>query len=196
MALVFVIWGDQFESSLNQQAFIDEYSQNDNAWLVAAGLILADLFLPIPASGIMAAIGNIYGMWIGLLINFGAFFTAGLLAYSLARGISHSGLKWIYNEDELEKYKEFFDNWGGHSIIISRLFAILPEVVSLLAGFTKMNFKKYIISLFIGTLPVCAFYTWLGHSTKEEPFWGIIVAVTLPLIFWFIFNKNVNLNKS
>jgi uncharacterized membrane protein YdjX (TVP38/TMEM64 family) len=194
MAGLFVLWGDQFEAALNQDAFIKEYGQSSDAWLIALGLMISDLFLPIPASGIMAAIGNIYGIGIGLLINFFAFFGAGMLAYIIARAFSSKGAQWLCSAEELETYKAFFDKWGGHSIIISRLFPILPEVTSLLAGFSKMNFKSYTTSLFLGTLPVCAFYTWLGHSTKEEPFWGIIAAVSLPLILWFIFNRYIKLN--
>ncbi len=191
MAGLFILWGDQFEASLNQQAFVKEYGQSSNAWLVAFSLMISDLFLPVPASGIMAAIGSIYGLGIGLMINFIAFFGAGMLAYLLARVFSSKGARWICSEEELETYKIFFDKWGGHAIIISRLFPILPEVTSLLAGFSKMNFKSYSSSLFLGTLPVCVFYTWLGHSTKEEPFWGIIAAVSLPLILWIFFNKYI-----
>ena len=195
MAVVFVLWGDSFESSLNQQAFVDKYDPAE-AWLVAIGLILSDLFLPIPASGIMAAIGSIYGIGLGFTINFCSFLSAGLIAYGLARVFSHKGARWICSDEELENYKGFFDRWGGHSIIISRLFPILPEVTSLLAGFSKMNFKKYVISLIFGTLPVSFLYTWLGHASKEEPFWGILISVFTPLIIWFLLSNKISFNKN
>ena len=191
MAAVFIAFGESFEASLSQQAFLEQHRNNSDAWLIASGMLIGDLILPVPASGIMAAIGNIYGITTGFIINFCAFTGSSLLAYLLALLFSRSGSKWLCSKEEMNRYREWFDSWGGHAVIVSRLFPILPEVTALTAGFTRMNFKKYVIALTAGSAPVCFLYTWLGYSTREEPFWGIIIAVSIPLILFVLMNKYI-----
>ncbi|MEA3367453.1 MAG: hypothetical protein U9R68_04995, partial [Planctomycetota bacterium] len=55
------------------------------AWAVAIGLLVADLFLPVPATGVMAALGSVYGPVLGALVGAVGSAMAGLLGYGLAR---------------------------------------------------------------------------------------------------------------
>ena len=188
MALLFVFWGDHFEEVLKAKSF-EENFDHSQAWLIAIGLMISDLFLPIPASAIMSAIGSKYGLFTGFIINFSGLMLAGLTAYFSARLLNSKTAGLICSEKELLEYESFFNKWGGSSIIISRALPILPEVTSLMAGFTKMNFKKYISSLTLGCFGVALFFTWLGHTASSEPIWGIAIAVTIPLLLWLTFQK-------
>ena len=158
MALVFVVCGDSFEASFSQESFQKSHQNTSNAWLIAIGLMISDLFLPIPASGIMAAIGVIYGFQLGFIINFAGTMSSGLVAYALARLLGKKGISKICSPQEVEDYKEFFDRWGGLAIIASRFLPILPEVLSVAAGFSSMNCKKFSLALTLGSLA-----TWLGY---------------------------------
>jgi uncharacterized membrane protein YdjX (TVP38/TMEM64 family) len=188
MAGIFFALGDSFDAALNQQAFQDKFNSS-NAWLAALGLLIADLLLPIPASGIMAAIGSLYGLFTGTLINFCGFTSAGLVGYAVARLLGQKTATWLCSEEELSRFKNLFDQWGGTAVILSRAFPILPEVLALLAGFNRMNFYKFTTSLILGCFPVSLLYTWLGVYSKNSPAWGIAVAVTLPLLLWLVLNK-------
>lgn len=188
MAILFVFWGDFFEDLISPEKFNSNFSLA-NAWLIALLLMLSDLFLPIPASAVMSAIGSKYGLLTGFTINFTSLLLSGYFAYFTARLLSHSGAKWICSQDEIQEYKSIFDRWGGLSIIVSRALPILPEVTSLMAGFTSMDLKKYSISLALGSLPVALLYSWLGSTTATEPVWGIAAAVTIPLLLWIPLNK-------
>ena len=55
------------------------------AWAVGIALIWADLVLPIPQTAVIAALGIIYGTWLGGLLGTFALITGGLLGYGLMR---------------------------------------------------------------------------------------------------------------
>ena len=195
MALLFVFSGDYFEEILKADEFNRQFNSS-SAWLVAIALMISDLFLPIPASAIMSAIGSKYGLVTAFFINTGGLLMAGLTAYFLAKTFSRKGSHFICSDQELNEYSDFFNKWGGLAIIISRALPILPEVTSLMAGFTKMNFKKYFSSLFLGSAAVSLLYSWIGSSSAEEPFWGIAIAVAIPLVLWIPVNKLIHKNKT
>ena len=55
------------------------------AWAVGIALIWVDLVLPIPQTAVVAALGIIYGTWLGGLLSTFALITGGLLGYGLMR---------------------------------------------------------------------------------------------------------------
>ena len=190
MALLFIFFGDYFEEILKPDSFNNNFSYAF-AWCAALGLMISDLFLPIPASAIMSAVGSKYGFTIGILINFSGLLLSGTFAYFVASLFSTKGAKYICSEKDLTEYKFFFNKWGGASIILSRALPILPEVTSLMAGFVKMEAKKYFTALFLGSFFTALLYTWIGHSASDEPIWGIAIAVFIPLILWILASKHL-----
>jgi len=74
----------------------------------------------------------------------------------------------ICSPQEIEEHHLFFDRWGGWAVIFSRLMPILPEVVILLAGFAKMNFRRFFIALMLGSIPMALFFSWLGHVSRDD----------------------------
>ena len=181
MALLFLFFGDYFEESLKPDAFNKSFDFG-SAWIVAIGLMVSDLFLPIPASAIMSAIGSKYGMLMGFIINFTGLLLSGITAYFTARALSKKYLRLICTEKEIQEYGHFFNRFGGTSIILSRALPILPEVTSIMAGFVKMNLRLYLGSLTLGSAGVALLFTWLGHSSAQEPIWGIATSVCIPLV--------------
>ena len=195
MALLFLAFGEYFEEILKPDEFNSKFD-SANAWLIALGLMISDLFLPIPASAVMSAIGSKYGLFYAFLINTAGLLLAGLTAFAVAKVFSKKGARFICSETEIHEYSQFFDKWGGFSIIASRALPILPEVTSLMAGFAGMNFKKYFLSLLLGSSAVSLLYSWIGSSSSMEPFWGIAVAVSIPLLLWLPFNRLMQSQKN
>ncbi|NQZ57256.1 MAG: VTT domain-containing protein [Lentisphaeraceae bacterium] len=188
IGLTFALWGDFFDALFNQQRFIETYQHSPYAWIIGILLLAGDLFLPIPASAVMSAMGSLYGVYWGTAISFCGSCLAGFIAYLLARVLGKSKLTKICTAEELDEYEGLFNKWGAHAVIICRAFPILPEVITLLAGFSKMNFRKFSLALIAGTLPVSFLFTYLGHISVDEPYWGMAVAVVIPLGLWMIFS--------
>jgi len=181
----FVLWGGWFDTILSQEECVEWFqSIRHVAWLVAIGLLIADLLLPIPATGVMAALGVVYGVWIGAAVGAAGSVLAALLGYGLARLTGRRGIRWIAGDEEVERFRAFFDRWGGAAVIVSRVLPILPEVTAILAGLAPMRFRRFLAALLLGTIPVAILFAGLGSASAEAPWAGILAAVLIPLIFW------------
>lgn len=188
--LGFALWGKSMESFFNQQRVCSWFAAiKPYAWGVGIGLLISDIVLPIPATPIMVALGTVYGAWLGALIGFFGSTLAGFLGYFVARFLNKGALRWIATEKEIVQFQEFFDTWGGAAIIVSRMTPILPEVMTIIAGLSKMKVQRFALALSLGTLPTTVLYAYIGHAAKSEPFYAVIGATVLPLAIWPIYLK-------
>ena len=76
----FFIWEDFLNRVFSPEGTIS-WLKAYGTWAWAAGMLLliSDLFLPIPGTLVMSALGYIYGPWLGgLLAKLGSFFLGGL----------------------------------------------------------------------------------------------------------------------
>src|SRR5262245_22141838 len=91
----FFLWGGQLMSMLDATA-ARLWIQNYGAWgwLAVILLLISDLFLPIPATGVMSAAGYVYGPWYGGIISFTGSFACGMLAYVLCRSFGRPAAVW------------------------------------------------------------------------------------------------------
>jgi len=186
--LGFEVWGEDFERLFSQEACVAYFASiRPWAWAVAIGLLVVDLFLPVPATGVMAALGSVYGPAAGALVAAVGSMLAGLLGYGLARLGGRRLGRLIAGEDEMRRFQAFFDRWGGLAIIVSRVLPILPEVVAVLAGLARMRLRRFLAALALGTVPTATLFAVLGHVSRDAPWYGMVVAVVVPLLLWPVF---------
>lgn len=189
-AITFGVWGEPLEQLFNQQKCVFWFGRiKPWAWAVGIGLLLSDILLPIPATGIMAALGSVYGVWLGTLISATGSVAAGFAGYGLARLAGRPVTRFLASEEELLRFQKLFDGWGGAAIIISRWLPVLPEVMSILAGMAKMSHQRFFAALLMGTVPACFLYAYLGHISRNLPGYGMAIAIAAPLVLWPVFLK-------
>ncbi|MCM8538008.1 MAG: VTT domain-containing protein, partial [Lentisphaeraceae bacterium] len=131
----------------------------------------------------------------GLLINFSGSFGSGIFAYFLAKNFGQKASQKLCSPEELNEFKGYFDKYGSYAIICSRLLPILPEVLAITAGLTKMNFKKFTLSLFLGSMAVSILFTTIGVQTKNTPTSGIVLSVVIPLLLWISISRYTKENS-
>lgn len=189
----FALWGERFETLFSQEACARWFAEiRPWAWAVAIGLLVADLLLPIPATGVMAALGSVYGPVLGTLVGAVGSGMSAAVAYAAARCGGRRVARWIASDEELARFQALFDRWGGAAVIASRVLPILPEVVALLAGLAAMRPRRFAAAVALGTVPTAALFATLGHLSRDEPWWGVVVAVVLPLALWPLFLRRLN----
>ena len=153
-------------------------------WLVVIGLLIGDLFLPIPATGVMSAAGYVYGSWIGGIISVTGSFLSGMLAFALCRAFGHRAALWLAGEKGLAENAAMFRRGGPWLIALSRWLPILPEVIACLAGLTQMRTQMFIAALLCGTVPMGFCYAAVGSMFTREPAWALGLSVALPVFLW------------
>lgn len=154
------------------------------AWLVAIGLIVSDLVLPVPSTAVIAGLGMIYGPWLGGLIGGVGSTLAGLVAYGGCRLLGKRFLDFLVGEANLEKLGRFFGKHGLWAIALSRWMPLLPEALCCLAGMARMRIAPFLAALGCGSLAMGFAFSFLGRAYLDRPVIGLVVSALIPLAVW------------
>lgn len=199
LALVFLIpfflWGDRLDvTSEAAAAWLRQYGSW--AWLVGLLLLAGDLFLPIPATAVLAALGFLYGPWVGGLIGTAGSVISGLMGYGLCRGLGRGTAVRLVGERDLERGTRLFGKFGAWLVVLSRWLPLFPEVVSCAAGLIRMRWATFLLSLVCGSIPMSFTYAYVGHRGNDHPAVAAGVSVLGPPILWLIIGHWLKWSRS
>ncbi|MGF1579344.1 MAG: TVP38/TMEM64 family protein [Gemmataceae bacterium] len=164
------------------------------AWVVAIGLLVADVFIPIPTTAVITSMGQQYEPFVGGLIGTFGMMTAGIVAYGLTRFLGRRFARWLLG-NELERAEKFYLQNGMFAVACSRWLPLIPEAISCFAGLVRMPFGNYCLALFCGSVPMSFAYAGLA---KLEMLTGsttvpLVVSVLLPVPIWWIAGRLLHL---
>jgi membrane protein DedA with SNARE-associated domain len=160
--------------------------------LIPAGALIArgDMaFFPI-------LISSIFGSILGALINYYLAFFLGRKTIDLL--IKKYGFFLFLNKKSLQKTENYFSNHGEITTFLGRLLPVVRHLISLPAGFAKMNLSKFIIFTALGagvwTCVLLATGYLLGSTinlwVKLIVLAIILALATIILIIYWIKNKS------
>lgn len=185
LLLPFLLVGDRLDAILGGPRLVELLAAAGGwAWAVGLALLVGDLLLPVPASGVMAALGMVYGPWRGGLIAAAGSFLAGSLGYLLCRGLGRRAALWLLGERDLRRGTELADRHGGWLVAASRALPLLPETVACAAGLVGMRPATFLAALACGAVPVGFAFATLGSLGADRPLASLAMATLLPLAIW------------
>jgi uncharacterized membrane protein YdjX (TVP38/TMEM64 family) len=152
--------------------------------LAIIGLLVSDLFLPIPATPVMSAAGYLYGPFLGGVISLIGSVLCGLLAYVLSRAFGRRAAEWLAGAEGLAQNERLFQRSGPWLVILSRWLPMLPEIVTCLAGLARMKVGLFVVTLLCGTIPPAFTYAALGSLFDSQPIVAFSLSMLLPVILW------------
>ena len=152
--------------------------------LAVMGLLVAYLFLPIPATPVMSAAGFLYGTLVGGIISAAGSFAAGMAGYGLCRAFGRGIAVRLAGEQELTQHETLFHRSGPWLVAASRWLPLLPEVISCLAGLTRMPLRIFAVSLACGAVPMGFVFAAIGASGREQPGLALTLSVLVPPVLW------------
>jgi uncharacterized membrane protein YdjX (TVP38/TMEM64 family) len=187
LGVPYMIWGERVEAFW-EGANVIEYIRAQGPWgaVVGVGLIVVDLFVPVPSPAIMAALGLIYGVWLGGAIATFASFMAGMVGYTLCRVIGPRAAAWIAGPKEMEMLRGLFERSGVWLIAFSRVLPWIPEVLACLAGLSRMSLARFSTGCLIGSVLVAFLNAYFGSRGESDP-QTVAVVLVLPYIIIPIF---------
>ncbi len=185
----FLIWGDSIEALIT----VDEggagfRGSGLHGAFVGIGLLVADLFLPIPTTSVIAGLGILYGPFLGTVYALAGSMLAALIGYFLGR-VAGRPLAERWLGDQLATGERAFARHGGWIVAASRWMPVLPEVISVSAGISRMPLAAFLAAAFCGALPHCALFAVIGHLGAEAPIWTIVISAVVPIVLWMIAHK-------
>jgi membrane-associated protein len=120
---------------------------------LAAGGSL-DLFWVIVLLTIAAILGDTVNYWVGNVVG--------------PRVFSSSTSRWL-NRKHLERTHEFYEKYGGKTIIIARFIPIIRTFAPFVAGIGKMNYGKFIVYNVVGGVLWIAGFLFAGYWFGSIP---------------------------
>ena len=146
--------------------FVINFISTAGYWGIAFFMAVESSFIPFPSEIIvppaaylaqqggmnifLVIFAGIIGSLLGALINYFLAFTLGRkVIYGLAK---HRFAKiLLLNEEKLAKAEKYFLKYGNSSTFICRFVPGVRQLVSIPAGFSKMNFKSFIFYTSLGS---------------------------------------------
>ena len=165
--------------------------------VVACGLIFVESILPMmPLSVFITVNFLILGRLVGFFVSW--IFT--VLGCSMSYFIFKKGLgnrfdNLTQNRKLINKYKKMFKDISLGKLILIIAMPFTPAfVVNIVAGLTKMDFKKYFIGLLIGKIAMVYFWGFIGTSLIESIknpiiLVKIVIIMVATYVIYFLLNK-------
>ncbi len=126
----------------------------------------------MPFSGYLASIGRFNLYLVSVAGAFGCL-VGSILAYYVGiwggrTFILKYGKYFLISHKDLETAERWFGRYGDLTIFFSRLMPVIRTFISLPAGIAKMNFPKFAIYTFLGSLPWCFALAYVGKILGEN----------------------------
>jgi uncharacterized membrane protein YdjX (TVP38/TMEM64 family) len=183
----FAIWGDALENLFMAEGSFTWFQEFGRwAWLIAILMLMLDIFLPMPGTAIVTATGLLYGALWGTLIAFSGCMLSGLLGYAICRAFGRRGALWLLGKRGLEKAETTFLNTGGWIVALSRWLPVFSEVVSCMAGLSRMPPRYFVTALACGSFPFALSFVLLGTAGVDHPMIAIIGSIVIPPVLWSV----------
>jgi membrane protein DedA with SNARE-associated domain len=167
--------------------------------------------IPLPSEIIMPFAGYLvyagkFNLWLaalagglGCLIGSIAAYAVGI--YGGRSFIEKYGRYFLISRRDLDGADDFFNKYGTSAIFFSRLLPVIRTFISLPAGIARMNFLKFSIYTFLGSLPWCFGLAYIGKRLGEN--WKIIgayfhkfdLAIGIMILIglvWFLKNRLID----
>ena len=156
---------------------------DDWAWAVGIALIWADLVLPVPQAAVIAALGILYGTWLGGVLGAIGLITGGFLGYGLMFTSARRFARRLAGSRSLRKMESLFDRGGTWAIVLTRSLPYsFPEAMVFLAGLAGMPMRKFAVALTVGSVPTAFAFAAIGAGWADQPFVALVVSTVLPIL--------------
>ena len=182
------------------------------------GMAIESSFIPFPSEIILIPAGalafngqmNVFLIFIASILGciLGALFNY-YLAFFLGRPtidflVSKYGKYFLLSQKHIHKSDLFFEKYGEITTFVGRLIPVVRQLISLPAGFSKMNLPKFILytSLGAGIWTIVLIATgylfannlvWIEANKVVLSFISGLIALNV-LIIYFIYTKKKKLN--
>jgi membrane protein DedA with SNARE-associated domain len=135
----------------------------------------------IPFAGFLAYMGEM-NIWLIVLVSSLANLTGSIIAYVigkyLGRGfVARYGKYVLLNMEHLKLVEGWFEKYGSLTVFFSRMLPVVRTVNALPAGIGKMNFPKFCLYTFIGSIPWNLALVLVGYLLKEN--WSLLEKYSL-----------------
>lgn len=145
------------------------------------GLLVADIFLPVPSSAVGTFLGAIFGVFRGSLLTWLGLNLGALVGYELARACSGIWQSRSANEPAFRRVQDLNLRWGGGALAICRPIPVLAEASILVAGSYRLPRWPFWLVVAPANLGLAIAYGLLGAMAYEADWLPLALGLSLGL---------------
>ncbi|MDN5363223.1 MAG: hypothetical protein PWQ91_284 [Eubacteriales bacterium] len=189
-------------------AVVVQYIAAMGYWGVGIGMAIESACIPLPSEvilplgGYLAYRGDIT-FWGAVMAGTIGGTTGSIIAYAIGYFggrplLEKYGRYMFIKQKELELADRWFQRHGEATVFWTRLMPVVRTFISLPAGIARMNFLRFVIYTFLGSLPWSILPVYLGYKMGEN--WPlirqwfhkldyVIIAALVVLVAWFFYRR-------
>ena len=151
-------------------------------WGIVLLMAIESACIPLPSevimpfSGYLASIGRFKLTWVAfagaLGCNVGSFVAYYVGALGGRPLVEKYGRYVLMTQHDLEIADRFFARYGDWAVFIARLLPVVRTFIALPAGIARMNFLRFNLYTFLGSLPWCWALAYAGLKLGER--WTVL----------------------
>ena len=163
--------------------FINQYEGYVEIIFIAIYTVVT--VIGIPGTVLTIVGGSLFGLWYGTFISIISATLGALFAFWAARYLLQNYAQRKFRKSKrLTKYQAAVLEQPFYFVLTTRLIPVSPyNLVNYLFGLTSINWLDYTFATFIGVIPGCFAYSWIGYSGQEAMHGGDRLSFFLALTF-------------
>lgn len=148
---------------------ISTYFQEFGFWgplliIVITGVQMFLVFFPNAILIVVAMLA--YGPVWGTVISLGGNIAASSVGYVLGNSFRAQTRKMV-SAEKIKRMEQFLKRYGFGAVVIFHLSPFISnDVVSIVAGISKMNFWRFLLATMVGAIPFTIAFAWFGRRTE------------------------------
>lgn len=153
--------------------------------LGGVGLLVVDAALPIPSSLVMVTHGALFGVVIGTVLSLVGSTGAALVGFALGRRGGRLLFTFVPPE-ERSQANRLFARWGTLAIIVTRPVPLLAETTAIMAGASRLGWRRAMLAALVGSLPGALLYALIGAVAARFHNGALVILLALLVagVFW------------
>jgi len=131
-------------------------------------LAVAHSVIFYPAEILNAAVGFVYGFWVGLALVTVGWLLNGLICHQIGRHAARPALVKMLGRERFDRYERVVERGGVTLLLACRLVPIVPfSLFSYVAGSARVPLGTFMWTTAVGYLPLTALFVYLGSRLEE-----------------------------
>lgn len=131
-------------------------------------LAVAHSVIFYPAEILNAAVGFVYGFWVGLALVMVGWMLNGLVCHQIGRHAARPALVKMLGRERFDRYERVVERGGVTLLLACRMVPIVPfSLFSYVAGSARVPLRTFMWTTAVGYLPLTAVFVYLGSRLEE-----------------------------
>ena len=161
--------------------------------LLVLALAVSHAIIFYPAEILDAAVGFVYGFWLGLPLVMAGWLLNGLVCHQIGRHAARPALVRMFGAERFGRYEGVVERGGITLLLACRMVPIVPfSLFSYVAGSARVPLGTFMWTTAVGYLPLTALFVYLGSKLEElSPNDPAIWIGAVGLIFFILVTRRV-----